>query len=132
MPKRWLALCADALGDSAARDRAAARAKELRRGITERQEVFAVDFALAVLRARDGDASAIADLRAMADDADHRHWLGWSLESRLAAFEALRQRHDPAADALGAEVASSAQAHGFGWVLARLGDDRSAAVVAPH
>jgi tetratricopeptide (TPR) repeat protein len=30
----WLALCADALGDSAARDRAAARAKDLRRGIT--------------------------------------------------------------------------------------------------
>lgn len=128
----WLALCADALGDNAARDRAAARAKELRRGITERQEVLAVDFALAVLRARAGDAGAIADLRALADDADRRHWLGWSLESRLAAFDALRQRHDPAAVALGADIASTARAHGFGWVLARLGDERRTAVATPH
>ena len=128
----WLALCADALGDSAARDRAAARAKELRRGITERQEVLAVDFALAVLRAHAGDAGAITDLRALAEDADRRHWLGWSLESRLAAFEALRQRHDPAAAALGMEVASTASAHGFGWVLARLGDERSRAVATQH
>jgi hypothetical protein len=115
-----LALCADALGDTAARDRAAARAKELRRGITERLEVLVVDWALAVLRARSGDAAGIADLRAMADDAEQRHWLGWALESRLAAVEALRNRHDPAADALAAEVAATARAKGFGWVLARL------------
>ncbi|HEY6986151.1 MAG TPA: winged helix-turn-helix domain-containing protein, partial [Rhodanobacteraceae bacterium] len=56
----WLALSADALGDAAARDRAVARAKELRRGVTERQEVLAVDFALTVLRARGGDDRAIA------------------------------------------------------------------------
>jgi DNA-binding winged helix-turn-helix (wHTH) protein/tetratricopeptide (TPR) repeat protein len=119
-----LALCADALGDVAARDRAAAHAKELRRGITERLEVLVVDWALAVLRARSGDAAGIADLRAMADDAEERHWLGWALESRLAAVEALRDRHDPAAAALAAKVASTARAKGFGWVLARLGNER--------
>jgi DNA-binding winged helix-turn-helix (wHTH) protein/tetratricopeptide (TPR) repeat protein len=118
-----LALCADVLGDTAARDRAAARARELRRGITERLEVLVVDWALAVLRARSGDAAGIADLRAMADDAERRHWLGWALESRLAAVEALRNRHDPAADALAAEVAATARAKGFGWVLARLGNE---------
>ena len=76
---------------------------------------------LAVLRTRAGDASAVADLRAMAADADHRHWLGWSLESRLAAVEAMELRHDPAAAPLRAEVASKAREHGFGWVLTRLG-----------
>jgi DNA-binding winged helix-turn-helix (wHTH) protein/tetratricopeptide (TPR) repeat protein len=119
----FLALCDDALGDGAARDRAVERAKTLRRGITERQEVVAVDLALTVLRAHADDSAAIADLRALAADADRRHWLGWSLESRLAEVEALRRRHDAGAQALGADVASSAKTHGFGWVLARLADD---------
>ena len=127
-----LALCADALGDDAARDRAAARAKELRRGINARQEVLVVDLALMVLRARDGDAGAIADLRAFADDAERRHWLGWALEARLAAVEALRQRHDPEADTLAAEVASVARARGFGWVLARLEASPNTALASHH
>jgi DNA-binding winged helix-turn-helix (wHTH) protein/tetratricopeptide (TPR) repeat protein len=120
-----LAVCADALGDAKARDAAAARASGLRRGITEHQEVFVVDVALAALRARAGDGSAIGDLRALAKDAETRHWLGWSLESRLAAYEALAARHDPAAAALRAEIVASARERGFGWVLARLGGDRA-------
>jgi len=120
-----LAVAADALGDTKARDAAAARATELRRGITEHQEVFMADVALAVLRARAGDMGAIGDLRALAKDADSRHWLGWSLESRLAAYEVLAAHHDPAAAPLRAEIASSAREHGFGWVLTRLGDEHA-------
>lgn len=120
-----LAVCADALGDTKARDAAAARATELRRSITEHQEVFAVDVALALLRARAGDTAAIGDLRALAKDAETRHWLGWSLESRLAAYEVLAAKHDPAAAPLRAEIASSAREHGFGWVLTRLGDEHA-------
>ena len=76
-----------------------------------------VDVALAVLRARAGDRSAIGDLHALAKDAEARHWLGWSLESRLAAYDVLAAQHDPAAAPLRAEIASSAREHGFGWVL---------------
>jgi DNA-binding winged helix-turn-helix (wHTH) protein/tetratricopeptide (TPR) repeat protein len=120
-----LAGCDDALGDTKARDAAIARATDLRRGITEHQEVFAADVALALLRARAGDKTAIADLHALAKDAETRHWLGWSLESQLAAYEVLAARHDPAAVPLRAEISSSAREHGFGWVLTRLGDERA-------
>jgi DNA-binding winged helix-turn-helix (wHTH) protein/tetratricopeptide (TPR) repeat protein/TolB-like protein len=120
-----LAVCTDALGDVKARDAAVARATALRRGITEHQEVFGVDVALAALRARAGDQAAIGDLRALAKDAEARHWLGWSLESRLAAYEVLAAHHDPAAAPLRAEIASTAREHGFGWVLARLGDEHA-------
>ncbi|HEY6985113.1 MAG TPA: hypothetical protein VH375_03445, partial [Rhodanobacteraceae bacterium] len=75
---------------------------------------------------------AIADLRALADDAEHRHWLSWALECRLAAVEALRQRHDPAAEALGAEVAATAREKGFGWVLARLEEPANTALASHH
>ncbi|HVT31090.1 MAG TPA: winged helix-turn-helix domain-containing protein [Rhodanobacteraceae bacterium] len=119
------ALCADALGDAKVRDAAVSRATGLRRGITERQEVFMVDIALAELRARAGDAAAIGDLHALAKDAEARHWLVWSLESRLAAYGVLASRHDPAAGKLRAEIVSSARERGFGWVLARLGEDRA-------
>jgi DNA-binding winged helix-turn-helix (wHTH) protein/tetratricopeptide (TPR) repeat protein len=117
-----LAVCADELGDAKARDAAIARATELRRGITEHQEVFVVDVALAMLRARNGDKAAIGDLRALAKDAEARHWVGWSLESRLAAYEVLAARHDPAAAPLRAEISSAAREPGYGWVLTRLGD----------
>ena len=128
-----LALCQESLGDAALRDRAANRARELRTRITERQEVFAVDISLAILRARGGGASeAVSDLRALAADAEHRHWLAWSLEADLAAVEALQLRHDPAAATLRAELVSTAREHGFGWVLTRLGEDRSKVVAAQH
>jgi tetratricopeptide (TPR) repeat protein len=126
-----LALCQESLGDTAQRDRAASRARELRTRITERQEVFAVDISLAILRARGGGASeAVSDLRALAADAERRHWLGWSLEAELAMVEALQLQHDPGAATLRAEVVSTARGHGFGWVLTRLGEDRSKAVAA--
>lgn len=129
----FLALTADALGDTAARDRAVARAKDLRRGINARQEVLAVDFALAVLRARAGEPKAIAELEALADDAEHRNWLGWALEYRLAAVETLRGEHrDVDADALAAEVAAKAHEKGFGWVLARLDAPTKATAASPH
>jgi tetratricopeptide (TPR) repeat protein len=127
-----LALTADALGDEAARDRAAAHAKELRRGINARQEVIMVDYALAVLRVRAGEPNAIADLEALADDSERRHWLGWALECRLAAVEALRRQHrDADADALAADVAAKAREKGFGWILARLDARPNAVVAAP-
>jgi hypothetical protein len=69
-------------------------------------------------------------LRALAADAERRHWLGWSLEAELAMVEALQLQHDPGAATLRAEVVSTARGHGFGWVLTRLGEDRSKAVAA--
>ena len=123
-----LALCRDALGDVAGRDREAARARALRGRITERQEVFAVDLSLATLRARAGDAQAIGELRALGEDADRRHWLGWSLESRLALVGALEHRRDADAARQRAQLAAAASAHGYGWITARLGNKSASAL----
>lgn len=117
----FLALCAQARGDSAARDSAEAHARELRRGINSRQEVFSVDLALAELRAAHGEVQqALADLDALAADAERRHWVGWTLECRLAAVRVAEAAHDAGAASRRQRLEEQAGRLGFGWVLARL------------
>ncbi|MGA9421540.1 MAG: hypothetical protein WBW61_04205, partial [Rhodanobacteraceae bacterium] len=116
-----LALCYDALGRDAERDRAAARATTLRSRITEHQEVFAVDIALDELRGETGHMDeAVAMLHDLAADADQRHWIAWSLEARLAAVRLLDRRGDARALTRRHELQQLARAHGFAWVLSRL------------
>lgn len=116
-----LALCHAALHDSVERDRAAARARELRSRITEHQEVFVVDIALAQLLGDTGHAdTSISLLRDLVADADRRQWLAWSLEGRLALWRMLERLHDPSANASRSALLSAAKARGFGWVVARL------------
>jgi DNA-binding winged helix-turn-helix (wHTH) protein/tetratricopeptide (TPR) repeat protein len=110
------ALAYAALGRSADRDREAARARDLRSRITERQEVIQVDMALAQLRGLSGDhAGAIAALNDLAADAATRRWLGWSLEAKLAAVQ-LGAGARPRAD-----LAAAARKAGYGWLVKRLG-----------
>ncbi|HEV2701744.1 MAG TPA: transcriptional regulator [Steroidobacteraceae bacterium] len=115
------ALCDQALGDAAGGEEAATRARTLRRSITSRQEVYVVDIALARL----GDAKAPRGatpqrLLALAADADRRHFLGWALEARLAAWELESAQGDAAAEDLRREIEVSAGRHGYGRILRRL------------
>lgn len=58
-------------------------------------------------------------LLALARDAEQRHWLGWSLEAKLAAWELLHTQgtDSAAANALRLEIATTARQHGFGRIL---------------
>lgn len=113
-----LALCEQQLGNRAARDAAAARARALRQSINSRQEVYAADLALA--RIADGaqarDAAATR-LLALAADAEQRHWLSWALEARLAAWQLLQAQGNDRARNLGHEIQSAASAHGYARIL---------------
>lgn len=72
-----LALCDQALGLPKERDAALAKARDLRRSITSRQEVYVVDIALSTLGSGSrGHADAIAALEELAADAERRRWLG--------------------------------------------------------
>jgi len=117
-----LAVCAQAAGDSAQRDRAAARAKTLRAAITSQQEIYFVDIALAQLAdgaARQSDA--VARLKDLAADAERRHWRNWSLEAKVAEWRMLRrQGQAAAADALKADVQAEARQYGFDRVVTLL------------
>ncbi|MGH7025668.1 MAG: winged helix-turn-helix domain-containing protein [Caulobacteraceae bacterium] len=117
-----LAICDAALGRTRERDLAAARARNLRSRVTERQEVIQVDIALAQLRGAAGEpAVAIASLRDLAADAARRHWLGWSLEARLAAVQVATAAGDRQAGRQRANLVASARKSGFGWIVRRLG-----------
>lgn len=117
-----LALCEDALGDSAARDRARDRAKTMRKSIDERGEMFALDVALARL---DGTAGEPV-LRELAADSSRRDWIENSLEAKLALRDVQRTHGANAdANATGEQIRAVAKAHGFGWILMRL--DRASA-----
>lgn len=113
-----LALCAQALGDTTARDRALQRARVLRQSMTSRQEIYFVDIAMARLAAdaHSGPSSA-EQLLALAADAERRHWMGWALEAKLAAWQLLRARHAERAQALYREIDETARRHGFGRIL---------------
>lgn len=115
-----LALCAQAQGDTAERDRAIAHAKSLRAAITSRQEIYFVDIALAkVADGRKQKAEAIARLRELAADAERRHWLAWSLEAKLAAWQLLDTPADArAAAVLGQDLRAQAKKYGFHRILA--------------
>jgi len=113
-----LALCAQALGDAAARDRALARARTLRQSITSRQEVYVVDIALALLGdASHADSRSADRLLVLAADAERRHWVSWALEAKLAAWMLLRVQPGNRADGLRRDIESTAGRCGFGRIL---------------
>jgi tetratricopeptide (TPR) repeat protein len=113
-----LALTAQALGDTAARDRALQRARTLRQSMTSRQEVYVVDIAMARLDdASHSGPSSPERLLALAADAERRQWMGWALEAKLAAWQLLRARHAGEAQALYRDIDGTARRHGFGRVL---------------
>lgn len=116
-----LALCAQALGDTVARERAADRARSLRQSITSKQEVYMADIALARLadQAHAGGA-APERLLALAADAERRQWLVWALEAKLNAWELLRAHGSAEADRLRADIEKSARQHGYGRILNKL------------
>jgi DNA-binding winged helix-turn-helix (wHTH) protein/tetratricopeptide (TPR) repeat protein/TolB-like protein len=118
-----LALCDEALGMPKERDAALALARDLRRSVTSRQEVYVVDIALATLGSGSRSyTEAIAALEELAADAERRHWIGWSLESSLAAWRLARNSHDaPRAARLRERIESEAREHGFGRILTLLG-----------
>ena len=111
-----LALCAQALGDTAERDAAADRARTLRQAMTSRQEVYVVDIALAQVGART-DTGAVKKLLALATDAEQRQFVPWVLEARLAAWRLLQTRGTGAPDTLRGEIENTARHHGFGRIL---------------
>jgi DNA-binding winged helix-turn-helix (wHTH) protein len=117
-----LALSEAALEKTQARDAAEARARTLRRKITERQEVIPADIALAQLAGETGSSDAAVDsLRALAAGARKSGWESWGLEADLAAVQVLDHSGDKArAAALRGEVAADARRLGFNWVLRRL------------
>jgi DNA-binding winged helix-turn-helix (wHTH) protein/tetratricopeptide (TPR) repeat protein len=128
-----LALCEQALGATAERDQAAARAKALRAAITSRQEVYFVDIALAQLAAdprQPGNmfappADSIGRLRDLAADAERRQWIAWSLEAKLAEWQALKTRGDEHnATLLGGSLQAAARARGFGRIVALMNAPR--------
>ena len=113
-----LALTAQALGDTAARDRALQRARTLRQSMTSRQEVYVVDIAMARLDdASHSGPSSPERLLALAADAERRQWMGWALEAKLAAWQLLRARGSGEAQALYRDIDGTARRHGFGRVL---------------
>jgi DNA-binding winged helix-turn-helix (wHTH) protein/tetratricopeptide (TPR) repeat protein/TolB-like protein len=118
-----LALCDEALGMPKERDAALARARDLRRSITSRQEVYVVDIALATVGSGSrSHAESIVALEELSADAERRHWLAWSLESSLAAWRLARESRDaPRTARLHERIESEARKHGFGRILALLG-----------
>jgi tetratricopeptide (TPR) repeat protein len=123
----YLALCAQALKQPAERDRAAARARGLRVTITTRQEIYLVDIALARLDAANQRDTVIDRLRKLAADAERRHWIAWSLESKLAEWQILSgqgQGQAPEASAIRSDLEQSARAHGFKRILTLLNTSR--------
>jgi hypothetical protein len=117
-----LAICDQALGIGGERDRARERARDLRRGITARQEVYEVDIALARLSGSShGDPGAVAALLELAADAERRRFLSWSLEAKLAAWQLLESQGLSArASALRHELEGEARQYGFGRILHQL------------
>ncbi|MBU6417803.1 MAG: hypothetical protein KJS83_11615, partial [Xanthomonadaceae bacterium] len=117
-----LALCDAALGDATARDTAHARARELRTAINQRQEAFPLDIALAELAGIGGNPDqAMASLRALADEAGKRRWIGYAFEARLAQVRVLeRGGNDATAKTMRAALDTDAHKAGFGWVGQRV------------
>ncbi|HEV8442132.1 MAG TPA: winged helix-turn-helix domain-containing protein [Steroidobacteraceae bacterium] len=117
-----LAVCADGLKDPNARDQEAARARELRGGITQRAEVFQLDVTLAELRGISGQRQQAHDeLRALTLEAIRRRWPGLALEARLAELHMLALDGDSARiDSSRKSLDAEARRAGYGWVRERL------------
>jgi len=124
------ALCAQALKDSAERDRAASRARDLRPAITSKRALNLVDIARARLASGGRQRSeAIAKLRELASDAERRHWIGWSLEAKLAEWQILKvEGNDAAASRVRADLEAAARVRGFNRILALLNNPQQAAL----
>ena len=123
-----LALCAQALGDTTARDLALQRARTLRQSMTSRQEIYVVDIAMARLddASHPGLSSAAERLLTLAADAERRHWMGWALEAKLAAWQLLRARRSDRAEVLYRDIDETARRYGFGRIRRLLRSSRSA------
>jgi Holliday junction resolvase len=125
-----LALCAQGLKDPIERDRAAAKARDLRAAITSKQEVYLVDIALARLASGGQQRSeAITKLRELASDAQSRHWIGWSLEAKLAEWQILKSDgNEAAASRVRADLEAAARARGFNRIVTLLNNAQQAAL----
>lgn len=122
-----LAVCAQRLHESAERDRAVVHARSLRSAISSRQEIYIVDIALASLGNPDQRSAAVDGLRNLAMDAERRHWVGWSLESRLAEWQLLKGLgNESEASATRATLEKAARSLGFKRILALLESPRQA------
>jgi DNA-binding winged helix-turn-helix (wHTH) protein/tetratricopeptide (TPR) repeat protein/TolB-like protein len=117
-----LALCYSATGDTAARDKAMASARDLRGRINQRQEILLLDITLAQLQADVAPRSnAVAALQTLADDAARRGWPGMALEARLAQVQVLEHGNDPVAAGRSRDaLLKDAHARGYGWIAQRL------------
>ena len=90
-----------------------------------------VDIAMARIGdATRADPKSTERLLALAADAEQRHWLSWSLEAKLAAWELLRARQAYSAPALRREIETTARHHGFGRILKLLARDDAGSL--PH
>lgn len=116
------AVCYREIGNPQERDAALARAQTLRAAITSQLEVYIVDIVSAQLGFAGGHhRDAIAKLNALASDAARRHWLRWSLEARLAAWQLAQVGGDQRSAArLRKQLERSASAHNMGRILARI------------
>lgn len=121
MVQAWMALTANALGNLAARDRAATRARELRSKLGSHAATFDVDLALARLRGERGDTQpALADLAALASGARHRGDIDSALKAELIRVKLLAKNRDPRAAKARSALAAEARHDGFGWIVQRL------------
>jgi tetratricopeptide (TPR) repeat protein len=116
------AACNQQIGNPQERDAALARAQTLRAAMTSQLEVYFVDIVSAQLGFAGGHhRDAIAKLNALGSDAARRHWLRWSLEARLAAWQLAQTGGDQqSAVRLRKQLEKSASAHNMGRILARI------------
>lgn len=86
-----------------------------------------VDIAVARLGAkqRSDGANAVGRLLALAADAERRHFIGWSLEAKLAAWEIQSRQLGDGSSSLRNELSDTARRHGFGRILRRLKKEES-------
>ena len=124
-----LALNAQGSGDTAKRNRAASRARELRDTITMHMDGMQVDILLAQLP---GQSDAVSRLLNLAEDAEKRQWLPLALEARLAAWRLLKQARDPSADMQRDRLEKLASRHGFNWILQQLHAQDATAAASNH
>ena len=76
------------------------------------------EMALARLHTGEGTIDdALTTLRELAADAEKRHWINWALESRLALWQLLAEKHDPSAQSVLDALKTEAKVHGFKRIL---------------
>ena len=111
-----LALCAQALGDTAERDAAVDRARTLRQAMTSRQEVYVVDIALAQIGAPT-DAATVQKLLALAADAERRQFVAWAWKRGSQPGGYCKRKAWVRRTLCVREIEKTARHHGFGRIL---------------